>query len=163
GIGLNLPVIYAGNRDAYSAVEELLENRASLRHVPNLRPTMERENLLPAREAIHELFLEHVMQQAPGYSKLASWTSTGIMSARERAGGRRGKRRRAGRVRRQADGADAGEDDGAGYDRRQRRSAIACSPTGAGRTDDDGCLPAGGRDAPDRRFDLHDAAARNPL
>ena len=25
----------------------------------------------PAREAIHELFLEHVMQQAPGYSKLS--------------------------------------------------------------------------------------------
>ena len=80
GIGLNLPVIYAGNKDAYSAVEELLKNRVALRHVENLRPTMERENLLPAREAIHELFLEHVMQQAPGYSKLSTWTSTGIMS-----------------------------------------------------------------------------------
>ena len=80
GIGLNLPVIYAGNKDAYPAVEELLQNRVALRHVENLRPTMERENLLPAREAIHELFLEHVMQQAPGYSKLSSWTSTGIMS-----------------------------------------------------------------------------------
>jgi uncharacterized protein (TIGR01319 family) len=80
GIGLNLPVIYAGNKDAYPAVEELLEKRVALRHVENLRPTMERENLLPAREAIHELFLEHVMQQAPGYSKLSTWTSTGIMS-----------------------------------------------------------------------------------
>src|SRR5205085_7532553 len=44
------------------------------------RPTMDKENLLPAREAIHELFLEHVMQQAPGYSKLSDWVSTGIMS-----------------------------------------------------------------------------------
>src|SRR2546430_8795267 len=88
GIGLNLPVIYAGNKDAYPAVEELLNGRVSLRHVDNLRPTMERENLLPAREAIHELFLEHVMQQAPGYSKLSTWTSTGIMSTPNAVGKR---------------------------------------------------------------------------
>ncbi|MBM3493581.1 MAG: methylaspartate mutase [Armatimonadetes bacterium] len=80
GIGLNLPVIYAGNRDAFAAVSELLEHRVALRQVENLRPTLERENLLPAREAIHDLFLEHVMQQAPGYSKLSAWVSTGIMS-----------------------------------------------------------------------------------
>ncbi len=80
GVGLNLPVIYAGNKDAFSKVAELLKDRVSLRQVPNLRPTLEHENLLPAREAIHELFLEHVMQQAPGYGKLSSWTSAGIMS-----------------------------------------------------------------------------------
>ncbi len=83
GIGTDavlLPVIYAGNRNAYSEVSQLIENKVALRQVDNLRPTMERENLLPAREAIHDLFLEHVMQQAPGYSKLSTWTSTGIMS-----------------------------------------------------------------------------------
>lgn len=80
GIGLSVPVIYAGNKDAYPATENLLKGRVSLRQVDNLRPTLERENLLPAREAIHELFLEHVMQQAPGYSKLSEWVSTGIMS-----------------------------------------------------------------------------------
>src|SRR5579871_4889170 len=80
GIGLNLPVIYAGNKNAYADVKSLIGERVSLRQVENLRPTMERENLLPAREAIHELFLEHVMQQAPGYGKLSTWTSTGIMS-----------------------------------------------------------------------------------
>jgi uncharacterized protein (TIGR01319 family) len=80
GIGLALPVIYAGNKDAFPQVKELLEGRVALRQVENLRPTMERENLLPAREAIHDLFLEHVMQQAPGYGKLSSWVSTGIMS-----------------------------------------------------------------------------------
>jgi uncharacterized protein (TIGR01319 family) len=80
GLGLNLPVIYAGNRDAYAPVAELIADRVSLRQVENLRPTLEAENLLPAREAIHELFLEHVMQQAPGYGKLSTWTSTGIMS-----------------------------------------------------------------------------------
>ena len=80
GVGMTLPVIYAGNRDAYAPVAKLLEGRVALRQVSNLRPTLETENLLPAREAIHDLFLEHVMQQAPGYSKLSSWVSTGIMS-----------------------------------------------------------------------------------
>ncbi|NUQ70162.1 MAG: glutamate mutase L [Chthonomonadales bacterium] len=80
GIGLAIPVIYAGNKDAFEAVEALLKERVSLRKVDNLRPTLERENLLPAREAIHDLFLEHVMQQAPGYSKLSTWVSAGIMS-----------------------------------------------------------------------------------
>jgi uncharacterized protein (TIGR01319 family) len=80
GVGVNLPVIFAGNQSAYPAVAELLEGRVELTRVDNLRPTMDYENLMPAREAIHELFLEHVMQQAPGYSKLSTWTSTGIMS-----------------------------------------------------------------------------------
>lgn len=80
GIGLNLPVIYAGNKDAFKEVDSLIHDKVALRQVENLRPTLERENLLPAREAIHDLFLEHVMQQAPGYSKLSTWTSTGIMS-----------------------------------------------------------------------------------
>lgn len=80
GIGLKLPVIYAGNVEARAAVEEVLQDFVEIRKVPNLRPTMDRENLGPAREAIHELFLEHVMQQAPGYAKLMTWTSSGIMS-----------------------------------------------------------------------------------
>jgi uncharacterized protein (TIGR01319 family) len=61
-------------------VREVIGDRVDLRVVENLRPSLERENLGPAREAIHELFLEHVMQQAPGYGKLLTWTSVGIMS-----------------------------------------------------------------------------------
>src|SRR5579875_1947480 len=80
GIGLKLPVIYAGNVEARHPVEEVIEDFVDLREVDNLRPSMDRENLGPAREAIHELFLEHVMQQAPGYAKLMTWTSSGIMS-----------------------------------------------------------------------------------
>jgi uncharacterized protein (TIGR01319 family) len=80
GIGLKLPVIYAGNIEARQAVEEIIGDTVDLREVANLRPTLDRENLGPAREAIHDLFLEHVMQQAPGYAKLMTWTSSGIMS-----------------------------------------------------------------------------------
>jgi uncharacterized protein (TIGR01319 family) len=77
---MNLPVIFAGNKDARDEIRRLLGERFGLRIVDNLRPSLDRENLGPAREAIHELFLEHVMQQAPGYSKLMTWTSADIMS-----------------------------------------------------------------------------------
>src|SRR5262245_3873160 len=68
-----LPVIYAGNKDAAPMVQNALGGRTALSMVPNLRPALERENLGPARDAIHELFMEHVMAHAPGYKKLMSW------------------------------------------------------------------------------------------
>jgi len=79
GAGYELPVIYAGNRDAAAIVRECLEKRVALSVVPNLRPSLERENLKPARDAIHELFMEHVMAHAPGYKKLMSWTPVPVM------------------------------------------------------------------------------------
>ncbi len=79
GSGYQLPVIYAGNKDATEAVKETLAKKVDLKTVPNIRPVLERENLGPAREEIHELFMEHVMAQAPGYRKLMSWTDAPIM------------------------------------------------------------------------------------
>lgn len=80
GIGFRLPVVYAGNKDAQAEIQKLLTRAFDLRVVDNIRPTLDTENLGPAREAIHQLFLDHVMQQAPGYSKLTTWTSAPIMS-----------------------------------------------------------------------------------
>src|SRR4029434_11176372 len=40
---------------------------------------LEREHLGPARDAIHDLFLEHVMAHAPGYDTLIRWTDAPIM------------------------------------------------------------------------------------
>jgi uncharacterized protein (TIGR01319 family) len=57
----------------------MLEEKTSLYQVDNLRPVLERENLGPAREKIHDLFMEHVMAQAPGYNKLMGWTDAPIM------------------------------------------------------------------------------------
>ena len=79
GAGYELPVIYAGNQDAIRIVRDLLSSRTALSVVPNLRPTLERENLRPARDAIHELFMEHVMAHAPGYRKLMTWSPVPIM------------------------------------------------------------------------------------
>ncbi len=73
GVGYKLPVIYAGNKDATDAVAGELSDSMELKVVDNLRPVLERENLGPARDEIHELFMEHVMAQAPGYARLMSW------------------------------------------------------------------------------------------
>ncbi len=79
GSSYKLPIIYAGNKDAAKNVEETLSDKVDLKVVDNLRPVLERENLGPAREEIHELFMEHVMAQAPGYKKLMEWGDAPIM------------------------------------------------------------------------------------
>ncbi len=79
GSSYQLPVIFAGNKDAREAIKDTLGNKVDLGIVDNLRPVLERENLHPAREEIHNLFMEHVMAQAPGYSKLMEWTDAPIM------------------------------------------------------------------------------------
>ncbi len=77
---MKLPIIYAGNKEAREDVRKVLGDAIALQVVDNLRPTLDKENLGPAREEIHEMFLEHVMQQAPGYSKLLEWTSEEVMA-----------------------------------------------------------------------------------
>lgn len=79
GTGYNLPVIYAGNKDARDTIKKSLEEKTDLSVVDNLRPILERENLEPSRNKIHDLFMEHVMAHAPGYKKLMSWTDVPIM------------------------------------------------------------------------------------
>jgi len=79
GSHYRLPIIYAGNRDAAKNMENLFRDEFDLTIVENLRPVLERENLTPARDAIHDLFLEHVMAHAPGYNKLMEWTDAPIM------------------------------------------------------------------------------------
>lgn len=74
GSGYKLPVIYAGNKDARQNIEETLKDKVDLIITENIRPKLETENLGPARDKIHDLFMEHVMQQAPGYDKLLQWT-----------------------------------------------------------------------------------------
>jgi len=80
GRGFQLPVIYAGNTEARDPVAQILDDMVKLTFVPNLRPALERENLEPSRTAIHDLFLDHVMAQAPGYDKLLQWTNAPVMA-----------------------------------------------------------------------------------
>jgi len=79
GANYQLPVIYAGNKDAREEIKEILGEKTALDITDNLRPVMERENLMPARHKIQKLFLEHVMSQAPGYPTLMEWVDEEIM------------------------------------------------------------------------------------
>ena len=79
GIAYELPLIYAGNIDARESIQERLQDVMALEMVDNLRPVLERENLMPTRHKIQEQFLEHVMAHAPGYKKLIDWTDAPIM------------------------------------------------------------------------------------
>src|SRR5437867_13086453 len=79
GMSYNLPLIYAGNKDARERISEILGKKTALTITENLRPVLEKENLGPARAKIHDLFLEHVMAQAPGYKKLIAWAGALIM------------------------------------------------------------------------------------
>jgi uncharacterized protein (TIGR01319 family) len=79
GVTFKLPIVYAGNKDAREHVRKALGDGIDLHVTENLRPTLDVENLTPARNEIHELFLKHVMMQAPGYKKLMSWVGAPIM------------------------------------------------------------------------------------
>ena len=79
GGAYRMPIIYAGNKDAAPLIRDTFHESFDLSIVDNLRPTMERENLGPARDKIHDLFLEHVMAHAPGYDKLMGWADAPIM------------------------------------------------------------------------------------
>ncbi|MGD2200468.1 MAG: glutamate mutase L [Candidatus Bathyarchaeota archaeon] len=79
GVGYDIPLVYAGNADARAMVKDVLLDDFALSIVDNLRPTLEIEITEPARRAIHELFMEHVMSHAPGYPKLMNWSDVDIM------------------------------------------------------------------------------------
>lgn len=80
GGAYKLPVIYAGNPDAADVVRETFAGEnIELSVIPNVRPILEQENLGPARDRIHDLFLEHVMAHAPGYPRLIDWADAPIM------------------------------------------------------------------------------------
>lgn len=78
GGNMKVPVIYAGNVKAREYVEDVLGELMDVRSVDNIRPRLETEQLEPARAAIHELFLEHVMAHAPGYRSLMDLTGSHI-------------------------------------------------------------------------------------
>ena len=79
GVSYQLPIVYAGNKDLRPQIEELLKEGFALDMVDNIRPVLELENTEPARRAVHELFMEHVMSHAPGYNRLMKWTDIDIM------------------------------------------------------------------------------------
>ncbi|MEW6308027.1 MAG: glutamate mutase L [Bacillota bacterium] len=79
GASYKLPLVYAGNIDAQDLIMSIAGENLDVHLVENLRPRHDVENLGPAREAIHDLFMNHVMAQAPGYGELMQWVDGTIM------------------------------------------------------------------------------------
>ncbi len=80
GKSYELPIIFAGNTDARPEIDRVFGSGGfDLKITDNLRPSLEREHLGPARDMIHDVFLEHVMAHAPGYDTLMSITDAPIM------------------------------------------------------------------------------------
>ncbi|MGE5580133.1 MAG: glutamate mutase L [Bacillota bacterium] len=79
GSTFRLPLVYAGNKDAADLVADICGRKMDVHAVPNLRPRHDVEHLGPARNAIHDLFMNHVMAQAPGYGELMDWVDASIM------------------------------------------------------------------------------------
>ena len=74
-----VPIVFAGNKQLGNSVSELLKNAFEVKVVENVRSDVNTENLQPARTAVHDIFLDHVMSQAPGYKKLQGMVSCPII------------------------------------------------------------------------------------
>ena len=79
GVDYELPLVFAGNTAVRPEIKKLMAEKFALSIVDNIRPVLEEENTEPARMAIHELFMEHVMSHAPGYPELMEWTDLDIL------------------------------------------------------------------------------------
>lgn len=74
-----VPVIYAGCVNGAPLAADTLNSGFELHVVPNIRPSFDTEQLGPARDAMHELFLSHVMAQAPGYTGVTRQTAADVL------------------------------------------------------------------------------------
>ncbi len=87
GSEYKLPLIYAGNIEARKQVSDVLpEEKYATKAVDNVRPLIERENLGPAKEAIYDSFMEHVIIHSPGYNKLVGWVDEPIIPTQAAVG-----------------------------------------------------------------------------
>lgn len=74
-----IPLLYAGNKDAVDLIRKIVSSSFDLYILPNLRPIMATENLKPTQDMIQKLFMENVMEHAPGYKELKSQVSRDII------------------------------------------------------------------------------------
>jgi len=74
-----LPLVYCGNPGAVDFVRGALGERFEVHVEPNIRPTLLDVNPGPARDRVLRLFMDSVMQRAPGYVGIRDWTDGDIL------------------------------------------------------------------------------------
>ena len=77
--GDKLPMVFCGNTKARPFIAGMLQDHFSIQYADNIRPDGLNFNLKPAVTEVHRLFMDHVMQMAPGYARLAAMTSSPII------------------------------------------------------------------------------------
>jgi len=77
--GERIPLVFCGNIEARDFIERTLQDNFELHMVENVRPNMERMNTEPTKREIHKLFMENVMEHAPGYSNIKNIVSADIL------------------------------------------------------------------------------------
>ncbi len=74
-----IPLIFAGNADAAPAVKNILQESFEVHVLQNIRPREEVERVEHVTELVHELFLNKVMQQAPGYRAVSGAVADSVI------------------------------------------------------------------------------------
>ncbi|MDI3535487.1 MAG: hypothetical protein PWQ82_1852 [Thermosediminibacterales bacterium] len=68
-LGIDTPVIYAGNVAARDEIREIFQGKNRVFFVDNVYPRIDELNIEPTRKVIHEVFEEHIVI-APGMEKI---------------------------------------------------------------------------------------------
>ncbi|HEY71451.1 MAG TPA: hypothetical protein G4O08_12800 [Anaerolineae bacterium] len=72
-------IVYAGNQQLLSSVSEILHGFPSVSLMPNLRPTLEHEDLAPTRMRLAEVISDLRSQHVVGYEALKEWSEGSLM------------------------------------------------------------------------------------
>ena len=78
-IGLNIPIIYAGNIENHEEIKEIFEDKdIELYIVENVYPKIDELNIEPTRRVIQEVFEKHIIH-APGMENVRDMVTGSIM------------------------------------------------------------------------------------
>jgi hypothetical protein len=73
-------ILFAGNQDLNNSVKDSLGNLTPSLHLsPNIRPSLDTEDLAPASRELAQVFSDARKRQLPGADELASWTGGRIL------------------------------------------------------------------------------------
>lgn len=72
-------ILYAGNQDLQDEVQESMKDFTELHFAPNVRPTLEVEQLDAAQTQIGDIFCRVRSRQISGVRELREWSSGGLM------------------------------------------------------------------------------------
>lgn len=73
-------IVFAGNSEARPQIANRIGSLTALRVVDNVRPTLDRENLIPLQRELENIYADKKINWLPGLTALTQWTSTTITS-----------------------------------------------------------------------------------